>query len=330
MTAFAILSKAKNLYYGEATMNNLLTIPAPAYVADIAAIKRNMGIAARIREEAGVKILLATKAFAMPAVFPFMKDYLDGTTASGLYEARLGATHFGKEVHTYSPAFTEKDLLNCLEYSNHIYFNSVSQLMRFAPIVRTKKPDIKIGLRVNPGLSLVKNSELYDPSSPTSRFGIQPDELTDNVLQQIDILHVHNLCENMAKDSLSLITHIAKIMPQALHKISSVNLGGGHYYSHPDYDVPSLITALKNMKETFNVNITLEPGGAHIYDAGYLIGEVMDVFENANKQAILSVSASTHMPDVLEVPYRPNIIDSGEAGEKAHTYILGGNTCMTG
>lgn len=312
-------------------LNNLNPIQTPAYVADIAAIKRNMATVERIRREAGVQIVLATKAFSMFSVFSYMREFLDGTTASGAYEARLGATHFGKEVHTYSPAFTEKDLLETLKYSNHIYFNSINQLEIFSKVVLEQRPDAKIGLRVNPGLSLVKNSELYDPSSPCSRFGISVEDLTPSILKKIDILHFHNLCENMAEDSCALMDHISERFCEALHQVSHVNLGGGHYINHPNYDVKMLINALKKFKQDFDIEVTMEPGGALVYNAGYLVTRVMDIFKRGDmNHAIIDGSASTHMPDVLEVPYRPHIIDSGEAQEKAHTYLLGGNTCMTG
>lgn len=307
-------------------------INPPAYVADISAIQRNMAVVDRIKQETGITILLATKAFAMPAVFPFMKGHLDGTTASGLYEARLGAEYFGKDVHTYSPAFKESDLREILEYSSHIYFNSLSQLKRFATLVKETNPNAKIGLRVNPGISLVKNSELYDPSSPTSRFGVDDNALTDDVLKQIDILHFHNLCENMAEDSVALIDHISTKFGHALRQVSYINLGGGHYITHPDYNVEKLISALNDFQKTFDIKVTMEPGGTLVYDAGYLVSEVMDIFErkDGTGHAIIDASASTHMPDVLEVPYRPDIIDSFKADEKEYTYILGGNTCMTG
>lgn len=315
-------------------LETLQSIKTPAYVADIAAIKHNMDVAARIKREAGVKILLATKAFSMFSVFPYMKDTLDGTTASGLYEAQLGATHFGpgegKDVHTYAPAFTEEDLRACLEFSNHIYFNSISQLNRLSKLVREERPDAKIGLRVNPGLSLVKNSTLYDPSSPCSRFGVQPAELSDEALAQIDILHFHNLCENMAEDSAALIAHTSKNFGDALHRVAEVNLGGGHYITHADYDVDRLINSLKEFQQVFDIKITLEPGGALVYNGGYLVSTVLDIIENEKQIAIIDASASTHMPDVLEVPYRPHILNSAEAGEKTHSYLLGGNTCMTG
>lgn len=314
------------------TIKALSAIQTPAYVADMAAIKRNLATVAQIKSEAGVQILLATKAFAMFSVFPYMREALDGTTASGAYEARLGATHFGKEVHTYSPAFTEEALLETLEYSNHIYFNSINQLEKLFNLIHKKRADAKIGLRVNPGLSLVKNSALYDPSSPCSRFGVSHEYITDKILEKIDILHFHNLCENMAEDSCALIDHISTKFAAALQRVKYVNLGGGHYINHPNYDVSKLINHLNKFKKKFDIQVILEPGGALVYDAGYLVTTVMDIFTrpDGSHHAIIDGSASTHMPDVLEVPYRPHIISSFEGGEKPHTYLLGGNTCMTG
>lgn len=321
------------------TLKPLLDVRTPAYVADIAAIRANMEKAKRIKAGTGVKILLATKGFAMPAVFPYMRDALDGTTASGLYEARLGATHFGseeqgKEVHIYSPAYTEETLREILKYSSHVYFNSISQLQKFAPLVRAARKDAVIGLRANPRLSLVKNSSLYDPSAPCSRFGVRKEELTDEVLAQIDLIHVHNLCENLAGDSEKLIEHVRSEFAFALPKIRHLNLGGGHFYTHKNYDIPRLIAALKRLKQDFAGTVTLEPGAAHVLNGGYLVATVLDVIPHAQKIAILDASASTHMPDVLEVPYTPEIIGAEivdqERANEQNTYILGGNTCMTG
>ncbi len=311
-------------------LDALYDLTSPAYVADIATIKRNMAIVSDLKSQSGCNVVLATKAFAMPAIFPYMSGALDGTTASGLYEARLGAEHFGKQVHTYCPAFTDQTLRDCLKYSDHIYFNSISQLQGFAVLARSIRSNVKIGLRMNPGLSLVKNSELYDPSSPASRYGVQPDELTPEILRQIDTLHIHNLCENMADASVKLINHIRDLIPEALRTVSNINLGGGHYFTHPDYDLKTFARSLKSLKDDFDLNVTIEPGGALVYDSGYLVGTVLDIFQNTHNQAILDVSACTHMPDVLEVPYRPHIIDSGTENEKKYTYKLGGNTCMTG
>lgn len=312
-------------------METLKSIATPVYVADIAAIKRNLALAAKIKAEAGVKIMLATKAFSQFSVFPYMKDVLDGNTASGLYEAKLGHKYFGGEIHTYSPAFDDREIEELIPITTHLYFNSVSQMQRFLPRVKALRPDIKIGLRVNPQISLVKNSALYDPSAPNSRFGAKKADLTDEVMAQLDMLHFHNLCENPAEDSEALMNHLTENFAPYLEKISHVNLGGGHYFTKPGYDLPRLINALKKFKARFNLELTLEPGGALVYDAGYLVTRVLDIFESGNQRmAVLDTSASAHMPDVLEVPYRPPLLESGEAGEKAHTYTLGGRTCMTG
>ncbi len=301
----------------------LQTINTPAYVIDVAALKHNMKIVETIRKRAGVKILLATKAFATTAAFEYMQDSLDGTTSSGLYEAYLGHTHFGKEVHTYSPAYSADELHEVLPYTDHIYFNSISQLQRFAPFCKDKS----IGLRLNAQFSQVTNCTLYDPSAPTSRFGVHKHEITDEVLDQIDTIHVHNLCENLATDSVKLIEHISSEFGFALNKVKTLNIGGGHFLTHPDYDINMLISALKAIKAEFDIDVILEPGGAHVYEAGYMVSTVLDVIENRETPlAILDTSASAHMPDILEMPYTPTITNK----KGNHTYTLGGKTCMSG
>lgn len=309
----------------------LQNIETPAYVLDVKSLRRNLAKMANVKAQADVKILLATKAFAQFSAFPFMQDTLDGTTASGLYEARLGAEYFEGEVHTYSPAYEERELLEVLNYSSHIYFNSIGQLERFGALVRERRPDAIIGLRVNPRLSLVKNSALYDPSAPNSRFGVNASALTDEILEQVDLLHFHNLCENMAEDSVALIMHVMEKFGHALKKVKALNLGGGHFITHPDYDSDALTSALQKLKSAYDLEVILEPGAAHVLDAGYLVTRVLDIFESGGMQhAILDTSASTHMPDVLEVPYRPPLMNSGKREEKPHTYLLGGRTCMAG
>ena len=306
-------------------------IATPAYVADVAKLKANLGVAARIKRETGCIMLLATKACSQFSLFPYMRDVLDGTTASGLYEARLGKKHFGGEVHVYSPAYTASEIDALIPLSDHIYFNSESQLDAFAPKVRAARPDAVIGLRVNPRLSLVKNSTIYDPSSPRSRFGIAPTQLTDTLIAKVDLLHFHNLCENMAADSVALIEHIDRTFGQYLSRVKYVNLGGGHYFSHANYDVAALIAAINALKTKYDVQVILESGAAYAYDAGYLVASVLDVIDNGSGQiAVLDTSATCHMPDVLEVPYRPHVQSSGEVGEKAHNYIFAGKTCLTG
>ncbi|TAE82523.1 MAG: carboxynorspermidine decarboxylase [Alphaproteobacteria bacterium] len=295
----------------------------PAYVADVAAIKHNLSVAARIKQETGCTMLLATKAFAMPALFPMMAEVLDGTTASGLYEARLGHEHFGGEVHAYSPAFTAKDMDALAKICDHISFNSVAQLEAFGGRFA------HAGLRVNPRLSLVRTNSIYDPSAANSRFGVEYDALTPEVLKRISYLHVHNLCENHSDASVALIEHMMRTLPHALDAVDYVNIGGGHYFTHPDYDIGALCHAVRHLQQTHGVRVIIESGAAHVYDAGYLVARVVDVVQRSDVAiAVLDVSATCHMPDVLEVPYRPHVIGDDEA--HPHAYILAGNTCLTG
>lgn len=317
-----------------AILKALPDIATPAYVADIAALKRNMQAVDRIKAATGCKILLATKAFAQFSAFAPLIPHLDGTTASGYYEARLGYEKFGKEVHVYSPAFTERDIADILPYASHIYFNSAAQLARFAPEVRRYHGDKAIiGLRINPGISLTGVSGLYDPSAPGSRFGIPADQLHDDLIAQADLLHVHNLCENPAADSVKLINHIIDRFGAYISRknIRYINLGGGHYMNEPGYDIDALITGVNRLQDFSGARVILEPGGALARKAGYLVASVLDIIRNGDTAiAVLDASATCHMPDVLELPYRPEIIGAGEGEAFPHRYELAGNTCMTG
>jgi carboxynorspermidine decarboxylase len=305
------------------------SLKTPAYVLDVAALKRNLSTAARIKRETGCKILLATKAWAMPAAFPLMRDTLDGTTASGEYEARMGHEEFGKEVHVYAPAFTPDEIARVVKLADHIYLNSPSQLARFAPAIRAAGK--KIGFRVNPGYSnATLGGALYDPCAPGSRFGTTTDQLGALDWGQIDILHVHALCESLHDGSVGLIEHVGKTLAPYIRRVKAVNFGGGHFINKPGYDVAKLIAAIKAFKAEFKVDVILEPGAGLVVDAGYLVATVLDLHKNEQDIAILDTSASTHMPDVLEVPYRPEIYGAGKPGVHPHTYILGGKTCMTG
>lgn len=306
-----------------------MTPSTPCFILDIDRLRANLETAKRVREDAGCKVLLATKAFAMPAVFPMMREYLDGTTASGVHEARMGHESFGKEVHVYSPAYTEDDIRELTGISQHIYFNSNEQLQRFGPIARSA--GCKIGLRVNPGYSnATLGGDLYDPCAPGSRFGEVAEKLDAVDWSGIDIFHVHALCESMADGSVGLIKHVGERFGDYIRQVSTVNFGGGHFLNKPGYDVSVLIDAIKAFKAEFGVEVVLEPGGGLVVDTGELHASVLATHWNGMDLAILDASASTHMPDVLEVPYRPDIVGAGAAGEKAHTYRLGGNTCMTG
>ena len=308
-------------------------IATPAYILDEAALKKNMAIAARIKRETGCKILLATKAFSLPAAFPLMRDTLDGTTASGEYEARMGHEEFGKEVHVYSPAYIPGEVENLAKIAKHIYFNSPDQIRRYLPVV--KKAGAKIGLRINPGYSQATlGGPLYDPCAPYSRFGAPRAMLDDVPWDEVSILHAHALCEARHTGSVGLIEHVAKNFAAYIRKVKAVNFGGGHFVNKPGYDVDALIAAIKAFRAEFNVEVILEPGAGLVVDTGYLVASVLDIHHNDKNIAILDASASTHMPDVLEVPYTPNVIgakivEAGDAPQK-HSYILGGKTCMTG
>ena len=306
-------------------------ISTPAYVADAAALRKNMAVAERIRAEAGCRILLATKSFAMPAVFPLMRDSLDGTTASGLFEARLGREEFGKEVHGYSPAYTPGGLKALLEVADHFYFNSPEQISRFLPAVKSSGKGGKIGIRINPGYSNVTlGGDLYDPCSPRSRFGVSSTGLDRLPWDEIDILHVHALCESMADGSVSLIRHMAREFGAYIGRVSAVNFGGGHFINKQGYDVDALIAAVRDFRAEFDVEVILEPGSGLVVDAGYLVATVLDVIRSETDIAILDASAACHMPDVLEVPYTPPVYGAAEPGVLPYDCILGGNTCMAG
>jgi len=305
------------------------TVPTPCFLLDEARLRSNLETAARLRRDAGCKVLLATKAFALPAVFPLMRDYLDGTTASGEFEARLGAEEFGKEVHVYSPAYTKVELDRLSKLAQHIYFNSAEQLARFG--AQARAAGAKIGLRVNPGYSnATLGGDLYDPCAPGSRFGEVAEKLDLVDWSGVDIFHVHALCESLHEGSVGLINHVAENFAPYLKQVSTVNFGGGHFLGKPGYDADALIAAIKAFKARFEVEVVLEPGAGLVVNTGELHASVLALHENEHQLAILDASASTHMPDVLEVPYRPEIIGAGGPGEKAHTYTLGGKTCMTG
>ena len=304
-------------------------ISTPAFVLDMARLRRNLETAQHIREAADCKILLATKAFALPAAFPMMRDYLDGTTASGEQEAQLGADTFGKEVHVYSPAYAPDEIERLTEIAQHIYFNSANQLDQYG--AKAKAAGAQIGLRVNPGYSnATLGGDLYDPCAPMSRFGEVADRLDQVDWDLVDIFHVHALCESGSDGSVGLIEHVSDRFAPYLERVSAVNFGGGHFINKADYDVNALIAAIQAFRTRFDVEVILEPGGGLVVDTGELHATVIDLHWNGGDIALLDASASTHMPDVLEVPYRPGIIGAEEADTLAHTYRLAGRTCMTG
>lgn len=305
------------------------SIATPAYVLDVSALKRNLATAARIKKESGAKILLATKAWAMPAAFPLMRDTLDGTTASGEYEARMGREEFGKEVHVYAPAYGPGEVERLTKIADHIYFNSPEQIARGLPL--SKKAKRQVGIRINPGFSnATLGGALYDPCATNSRFGTTSAEIDLLPWDDIDIFHSHALCESLHDGSVKLIEHIAREFAAYLRRVKAVNFGGGHFINKPGYDISKLIAAIKAFRAEFGIEVILEPGAGLVVDTGYLVSTVIGLHKNVRDIAILDASASTHMPDVLEVPYTPPVLDAGKPGELGYDYILGGKTCMTG
>lgn len=304
-------------------------LATPVYVLDQSLLKKNLATAARIKAETGCKILLATKAFALPAAFPLMRETLDGTTASGEYEARLGKEEFGKEVHVYSPAYSPGEVERLTKLAHHIYFNSPEQIAQHLALLKTARA--AIGLRINPGYARASvGGDLYNPCAPYSRFGATRDTLHSAPWDDIDVLLAHALCEATHEGSVGLIQHVGKEFAPFIRQVKAVNFGGGHFINKPGYDVAALIAALEAFRSEFRVDVYLEPGAGLVVDAGFLIASVIGLHSNEKTTAILDASASTHMPDVLEVPYTPHVVGAAKPGVLGHNYILGGKTCMTG
>lgn len=304
-------------------------IKTPAYVLDEAALEKNLQNIKDVKDRSGAKIILALKGYSMFPSFPLFKPYLDGTTASGIYEAKLGHEYFGKEVHVYSPAYDDDEIEQLIPIAHHIIFNSPSQLKKYAARIKKQNPKIHLGLRINPELQEV-GTALYNPCAPCSRMGSIRSEISDDVFEYIDGLHFHTLCESLADSSVRLFDIVEEKFGDWLKKVKWINFGGGHYINHKDYDKEKLIERIKKFKAKHNIEVILEPGGTMVMNAGYLVTTVLDKIKNEKEILVLDTSATAHMPDVLEMPYRPNIIGSGEAGEKKHTYLLGGRTCLTG
>ena len=307
-------------------------LPTPCYVIDEKKLKENLQILKEIREEAGCKILLAQKAFSCFYEYPLIGRYLDGTTASGLYEARLGKEEMGKENHVFAPAYKDADIKELGEICDHIIFNSFAQLRRHKDVVSGKS----LGLRINPECSTQGDHAIYDPCAPGSRLGVTKEvfvreiEAEPELFDALDGFHFHTLCEQNADDLAKTLEAVEEKFGPWLSKIKWLNMGGGHHITRDDYDRKLLIKCIKHIRDTYGVEVYLEPGEAIALNAGYLVTEVMDVVENGLSVLILDASAACHMPDVLEMPYRPPLKDSGNAGEKAFTYRLSSCTCLAG
>ena len=303
-------------------------LQTPYFLVDEGLLRKNLEILRRVSEEAGCKILLAQKAFSMFACYPLISRYLSGTTASGLFEARLGREEFPGEVHVFSPAYQEREWEELLACADHFVFNSPNQLRRFGP--RAKAAGKQVGLRVNPECSTQEGHAIYDPCAPGSRLGTTRENFTEDLLPLLDGLHFHTLCEQNSDALETTAAAFEEKFGEFLPRMKWLNMGGGHHITREDYDIPRLIRVVKHFREKYGVEVYLEPGEAVVLNAGFLVSSVLEVVHNGMDIAILDTSAACHMPDVLEMPYRPPVRDAGKPQEKAHTYRLAGPTCLAG
>ena len=304
-------------------------VPSPCYVCDLGLLRKNLEVIAGVRQRTGCKILLALKGFAMFSTFPLVSRFLQGTCASSVHEARLGREEFGGEVHVYAPAYSEKDMDELLPLADHISFNSIKQWRRHRNKVQQGRRPVRCGLRINPEYSEVKVA-LYNPCSPDSRLGIRAAELRGSDLAGISGLHFHTMCEQNSDTLERTLAEVEKKFAQYFSGLQWINFGGGHHISRSDYDVDRLCRIINSFQERYGLEVYLEPGEAIALGAGVLVATVLDVIGRDNPIAVLDTSAAAHMPDVLEMPYRPEVIGAGQPREKEHTYQLAGLSCLAG
>lgn len=304
-------------------------LPTPCYVIDENIIEENCKVLADVMKKTGCHVLLAQKAFSNYALYPLIGKYLSGTTASGLYEARLGREEMGRENHVFAPAYKDEDMDELVKICDHIVFNSISQLEKH----KEKCRNVSIGIRVNPEFSTQNGHEIYDPCGKGSRLGVTADLLRNADLTGIDGLHFHTLCEQNSDDLKKTLDVVEEKFDFLLRKVKWVNFGGGHHITRKDYDVELLCDCITHIKEKYNVKVYIEPGEAVALNAGYFITTVLDKVKNSGITClILDGSAACHMPDVLEMPYTPPLSEGSiiETPEKEFDYRLDGNTCLAG
>ena len=300
-------------------------VPTPSYLVYEELLEKNLRILAELAEDTGAKVLLAQKCFSMYHYYPLIGRYLSGTTASGIYEARLSQEEMGKENHVFKPAYEEDEIPRLAAICDHIVFNSFAQWERFGAAARAA--GASCGIRINPERSTQEHA-IYDPCAPNSRLGVKIADFRADLLDGIDGLHFHTLCEQGADALAATLEAVEEKFGKYLHGMKWLNFGGGHHITREGYDVSLLKRLIRHVQDTYDVAVYLEPGEAVALNAGFLVAEVLDVQTDGN--VILNTSAACHMPDVIEMPYRPPVIGAGEAGEKVHTYMLAGPTCLAG
>lgn len=309
-------------------------IPSPCYVCEEELLEKNLKLLDYVQKQSGAKIILALKGFAMWSTFDLVSKYLVGCTASGLHEAKLAREEFCKhnphaEVHTYSPAYKDEDIEEIAKISDHIVFNSPNQLFKFKERVKAINPHAELSLRINPEVSS-SPKDIYNPCGLYSRLGTTLANFDEEVLQHVDGLNFHALCEQNVDALEEVLQGFEAKFAKYFKGLKYINFGGGHHFTRKDYDVEKLINIIKEFKAKYDVEVYLEPGEAVGWQTGFLVSTVLDTFENGMNVAILDTSAEAHMPDTLAMPYRADVRGAGEAGEKAYTYRFGGNTCLAG
>ncbi len=303
-------------------------VPSPAFVLEENKLRQNLELMARVQHESGAKIILALKGFAQWSVFPLVRQFLPGATASSLFELRLSAEKFARENHIYSAGYRADEFDEIAGLADHLVFNSVGQLDRFGDAARLA--GASVGLRVNPGIAEVE-FELYNPCRAGSRLGTRPEFIDNEVFDRIDGIHAHALCESDVDATLRLMAALEAQFGHVLSKMRWVNLGGGHLMTRPGYDIDALIEGLRAFRERWDVELYLEPGSAVALNTGVLVATVLDIVDTElNPVAILDISATAHMPDVLEQPYRPEVVGGSLPDVGEHTYRLGGGSCLAG
>lgn len=306
-------------------------VPSPCFVLDEHLLEKNLKLIASVKQRAGIEIILAFKGFAMWGAFPLVKKYIGSTTASSLNEARLAKEVFGAPAHTYAPVYTPEDFPGIIDSSSHITFNSLTQFERFLPAIQQSQKPVSIGLRVNPEYSEVE-TELYNPCAPGSRLGVIAAQLPNKLPPAIEGLHFHTLCESKSFDLEKTLEAFESKFKKYFEQIKWVNMGGGHLMTHKDYNVEHLISVLADFRQRTGLEVILEPGSAFAWQTGYLVSTIHDIVENKGiKTAMLDVSFAAHMPDCLEMPYKPKIVGSHfEPRPGKPSYRMGGNSCLSG
>ena len=303
-------------------------VSTPYFVVDERRLLHNLEILKQVAEESGCKILLAQKAFSMFSVYPLLRKYLCGTTASGLYEARLGKEEFGGETHVFSPAYRAEEFDELLQYVDDLVFNSPAQVRKYG--ICAKNAGKSIGLRVNPECSTQEGHAIYDPCAPGSRLGTTLEAFEEELVPLLDGIHMHTLCEQNSDDLEKTVEALEDKFGKWLPQMKWLNLGGGHHITRADYDRERLVRIIRRLREKYQLEVYLEPGEAVVLNAGDLVASVMEIVHNNMEIAILDTSAACDMPDVLEMPYRPPVQKSGNPGEKQYTYRFAGPTCLAG